>query len=345
MAEQDALNDIAKQEAKLVQKKKFIRSNKPCTCSVNGKCRKKPQCARSKYPGYELPGYQWRSRKRSNGTIRHGFILVNPHGKPKAQEVPVLSKCSCPKVRTSVRGQSRRHVHNCSRIAEKATFKAMGYEYTIKRTHKPGPLKKKKVRVYKLVGAAGRYRHRALDALESKEPLCRCNKSARKYKIRHPSSKNNGKYFFGCASDMGSFNRCRYWMLEDDWKKEQGIGAGASADGGAVAAEAAVAATAAAVRAAARTKGDRACHVQLIERMLTSLQAQSSQSTVYRNGAIVTADKLVDTRVTVVRKKPYASGEADIKVETFLTDAIFKPDADLPQWPVQSSLLHTMHGR
>ena len=55
-------------------------------------------------------------------------------------------------------------------------------------------------------------------------PQCRCNKSARKYKIRKPSSKNSGKYFFGCTSDVGSFNRCKYWMLEDDWKKEQGFG-------------------------------------------------------------------------------------------------------------------------
>lgn len=68
LAERDALDVIAKREAKLASKKKFIKSNKPCTCKGSGsKCKGLQWCAKNMYPGYELAGYQWRSRKRSDG--------------------------------------------------------------------------------------------------------------------------------------------------------------------------------------------------------------------------------------------------------------------------------------
>ena len=50
-------------------------------------------------------------------------------------------------------------------------------------------------------------------------PQCRCQKRSKRIIIRKPSSVNKGKYFFGCCDDIGSFNRCKFWMLEDDWKK------------------------------------------------------------------------------------------------------------------------------
>lgn len=88
-------------------------------------------------------------------------------------------------------------------------------------------------------------------------------------------------------------------------------------------------AKAAAQRAEARKKDDDASQTKLLEKLLVSLRDLGKQQGVYRNGAHVMLDSLVDTRITLGRIPHSTDGVAYLRVETFLKDAIFKPDASL----------------